>query len=173
MHPTFGLSMGCCCIFFFFFFPLAVGLKTARTMFRIDQGDFSVHGLSTMGLLISSCQKFIYFLWIVILCLHFHWFIHSSLLCVQMNNMSAAPVHGPNGTMPTSLPSTSAVCSKLPHFLKMRWFFCIFQSIHAILYVDLPLCSLQPVPHAKNQTVVVENPMTVDESGKLVGSPFL
>ncbi|XXG74644.1 hypothetical protein AAC387_Pa07g3315 [Persea americana] len=54
---------------------------------------------------------------------------------VGMNNMSAAPLHGPNGTMPTSLPSTSA-----------------------------------PVPHAKNQTVVVENPMTVDESGKLVSN---
>lgn len=47
----------------------------------------------------------------------------SSLLCLQMSNMwMPVPALGPNGTTPTSVPSTSAVCFKLSHFQKVRWF---------------------------------------------------
>lgn len=37
-----------------------------------------------------------------------------------------------------------------------------------ILRVDNKSSGLLQVPHSHNQTVVVQNPMTVDESGKLV-----
>lgn len=60
-----------------------------------------------------------------------------------------------------SIPSTSVVCL----FYKLSQNSCKFNVIyHKIHFVQLG----QPTNQSRNVTVVVENPMTVDDKGKLV-----
>ena len=60
-----------------------------------------------------------------------------------------------------SIPSTSVVCL----FYELSQNSCKFNVIsHKILFVQLG----QPRNQSQNVTVVVENPMTVDDKGKLV-----
>ncbi|XP_066360420.1 protein LOL2-like [Miscanthus floridulus] len=62
-----------------------------------------------------------------------------------------------------SIPSTSAVCL----FYELSQNSCKFNVIsHKILFVQLG----QPTNQSQNVTVVVENPMTVDDKGKLVSN---
>lgn len=77
------------------------------------------------------------------------------------------PVQRPNGTTPAgTTPSTSAVtfffCCMIA---SSRYMLCVVSGLH--LHSDSTF--KQAMPHS-SQTVVVENPMSVDETGKLVAS---
>jgi hypothetical protein len=91
------------------------------------------------------------------------------------NGRLPIPVQRPNGTTNSgTLPSTSTVCFFffLILFLVINnhrkdgvSVFCSdnLMNVHVILFYYL-----QSMPQSQSQTVVVENPMSVDSSGKLV-----
>lgn len=81
-----------------------------------------------------------------------------------MNTVRPLPptMHAPNG-ISYSVPSTSAVCAYDELFELSPWIPRWFTSSN----FPFP-CIGQPSTQSQNVTVVVENPMTVDDKGKLV-----